>query len=526
MPFNQCSKSLLAVLVTVAALQAQAKTDAGLSPDHLRELLAAPAAEGCLGLAELRTLDTHDALNALYRRHDFAPLWQDSQRLSALRQQLLQLDDDGLPLANYAAVLAARDPDNVCDELQLSSRYLLALEQLSRGSVDLGRIEPRWLPQTLAPPSFPDIVELALSGLENVPSAFDAARPRLPLYRELRAAYAAMDRDPAPWQSVPEGPTLKPGAGDVRLAPLAQRLQQEGLLAPRWVPGEDARYGGELEQAVRVFQADYGLQVDGIVGAQTLAALNVSPRERLMQVRANLERLRWLAAYQGEHALVVNVAGGDIRLYQGEQLIWQSRVQPGRPSRPTPLLISRIDRLTLNPSWTVPPTIMKHDMLPKLRADPHYLVEHDLRVLDLDGHPLDPAGIDWHAARGLMLRQPPGPLNPLGRVVFRLQNPFAIYLHDTPSQNLFARAVREVSSGCVRVENAAGLADLLLEGRSVAQREEIARLQADGATHEVRLPDGPRLIITYWTAEATRDGHVKFLRDPYGLDRTLMSAMQ
>jgi murein L,D-transpeptidase YcbB/YkuD len=171
----------------------------------------------------------------------------------------------------------------------------------------------------------------------------------------------------------------------------------------------------------------------------------------------------------------------------------------------------------------MPPTIVREDALPQIRRNPNYLQEKNLQVLDLQGRPVDPNTLDWRNPTGVMLRQPPGPTNPLGQVVFRLDNPFAIFLHDTPSQDQFAKSSRSVSSGCVRVENAAQLADLLLTSASAEQRSLLLSLQESDVTREVMVPGGPQLIIAYWTAEAGADGRSVLMQDPYNLDQALMN---
>ncbi|MEY4642010.1 MAG: hypothetical protein RLZZ227_2004 [Pseudomonadota bacterium] len=510
--------------LALAPLPARAQS-AGIPLEGIAEVLVASAQLQCGALALLRTLSIDEALTALYQANRFAPLWQDAARLAALQRELRELVDDGLVLADYAAALAATPARDTCAELRLSSVYLLAIEQLSQGRLDLPAIEPRWQAATLPQPAASEVIDLAQRGVQDLRAAFDAARPSLPLYRELRAAFAHMHQSPAARQPIPAGPTLLPGASDARVAQIAQRLREENFLDDA-APVPAATYSPELQRAVEFFQEYRGLEIDGRVGPQTLAALNRAPAQALLQVRVNLERMRWLDAQGDADLLLVNVAGGDMRLYQAGKIVWRSRVLTGQPARPTPLLVSRIDRITLNPSWTVPPTILKEDKLPQIRADLGFLADNELQVLDYAGNPVDPAQVDWTNPVGILLRQAPGPRNPLGALAFRMASPFSVYLHDTPARDLFTKELSNISSGCIRVEDAEGLAEQLLAGRSSQERAEIARLRVDGATHEVYLPEGPRLIIAYWTAEAARDGRVKFFRDPYALDSTLINAFE
>lgn len=529
MLINKSTIPFFASLVLSVALHAQPVPASRVAAGELQALLSGPAALECHGLASLRTVSASKALIEMYERTGFVFQWQAPERLAALQHELAQLSDDGLILADYTYTLNASPAAEACNDLRVSSEYLLALEHLSLGRLPQETFARQWYDANALPAPPPNLVDLALKGLQDMPEAFDSARPGLPLYRELRLAYRQMNKQPAPQQTLPAGATIKPGFEDPRLPQLLQRLKAEGYLAEARqfsVESRPLRYDNYTEQAVRRFQADHGLQADGLVGVQTVAALNVSPLQRLQQVRSNLERLRWLNNQRSNFMLLVNIAGGDIRLYRGEEIVWQSRVMTGRPERPTPALISRVNRITINPSWTVPPTILKEDKLPQIRRNPAFLQENDLHVLDFQGRVVDPAQVDWNNPTGIMLRQPPGPSNPLGRIAFRFSSPFAIYLHDTPSQGLFAKSARNVSSGCVRVEDAAGLASQLLAEKSEAERTEIALLQESGETHEISLRDGPQLIIAYWTAEAGSNGQVRYLRDPYNLDHALMTAFR
>lgn len=527
--------SCLAWAVTPA--KAEFTVNVALTP--IQEVLADDPAARCPSLPELRSMPVQEALQQLYEANGYTPLWKDSKRTRDLHEQLLDLAHDGLNPRQYVAERDSAE-DALCRELRQSALYLQGLEHLSRGRLDQQRHEPVWTSTSLLPPVRVSVARLGVTGLSDMREAFDTARPSLPLYRQLRQAYQAMDHDPPELPAFADGPAIKPGSNDPRLAQLAQRLMVSGYLKPLASAGpltepllpsaepvlaQPLSYDLPLQQAVRAFQADHGLQPDGIVGRQTVAALNISPADRLLQVQINLERLRWLDARRHHHALLVNSAGSNAVLYEGNDIRWQSRVQSGSPNRATPLLDSRINRVTLNPSWTIPPTIMREDKLPQIRSNPAYFAERDLQVLDPQGNRLDPADIDWSNPRGVMLRQPPGPDNPLGQMVFRFDNPFSVFLHDTPSQSLFARAVRNVSSGCVRVEQATDLADHLFHSLDARQREQIEQQLASGRTREVRVANGPQVLLTYWTAQADTDGQLYFTPDPYGLDRKLAEAL-
>ena len=490
------------------------------------------------GLPDLRSQPMASALNTLYQAMGYIAIWHQESRMQALQTALLQLPADGLNPREYL-VPAPVDADPACADLHYSAHYLQALEHLSRGRLDQQRHEPVWQSKHVVPPVRKSVAQLGILGLDDPALAFEAARPTLPLYRQLRAAYQQMDAGLPDLAPFPDGPLLKPGNTDPRLPQLAQRLMLTGYFDPNASAGpldqpvlaepallytQPLIYDDKLQRAVRAFQADHGLQPDAVVGPQTVTALNISPQQREQQVRINLERLRWLDARRQHHSLIVNAAGSMALLHEGDSIRWQSRVQSGTPGRATPLLDSRINRVTLNPSWTIPPTIMREDKLPQIRSNPAYFDERNLLAVAADGTLLDPATVDWNAPGSVMLREPPGPNNPLGRMVFRFDNPFSVFLHDTPSQALFARAVRNVSSGCVRVEEADELADYLFYTLDQQQRERIEQRMESGKTHEIRVENGPQILLTYWTAEGRADGRLGFTPDPYQLDAPLISA--
>lgn len=274
------------------------------------------------------------------------------------------------------------------------------------------------------------------------------------------------------------------------------------------------------------FQARNNLDVDGVLGPATLAAMNVIPAARMDQLRVNLERFRWLAREMEPTLLLVDIAGAHLTFYRDGQALWQTRTQVGRAARPTPLLKSAITHITLNPTWTVPPTILREDKLPHIQRDPGYLANHGLRVLDASGKELNPRRVDWNNPGGVMLRQDPGPQNPLGQVAIRFANPFSVYLHDTPSQQLFAKETRTLSSGCVRVEKAMQLTDLLLSEATPAERERIAQILASRETRNVKLPRPVPILLAYWTAQVDEDGELVFKADIYGHDEKILDALK
>lgn len=285
-------------------------------------------------------------------------------------------------------------------------------------------------------------------------------------------------------------------------------------------------YDEHLVAAVKQFQRDQYLEDDGAIGPATRAALNISAQARVDQIRVNLDRARWLLHHIPDELLLVDIAGFKITYFKGGEERWKSRVQVGMSYRTTPVFKSEVNYITLNPTWTVPPTILRKDILPKLRQDLSYLREHNIRVLDSNGQQLDPATIDWHRPGNVTLRQDAGDDAALGKAVIRFPNPYAVYLHDTPHQRLFNKSQRAFSSGCIRVERALELVELLLAETPDWDGAALSKALATGKTRNVTLAKRVPIMLAYWTVDALSDTKVAFKPDIYARDKAVLAALE
>ena len=476
----------------------------------------------CPSLAPRIDAATLARLQAFYQQQGDVPLWAAAERRQALQTQLLMLADDGLDPTHYSLPTPDAAANVLCSDIGTSEQYLHALQDLHYGRLQQSRFEPLWHSQPPSRDPDTEVLAFATTGLHDMAQAFDQARPAADLYRSLRNVYSTLRQQPLPqWDAVASGPLLRPGMEDPRVPELARRLYRGGYLVSE-PKGNGKQYRDELVQAVKAFQVSHSLQSDGVIGAGTVAELNISPLMRREQLRINLERFRWLSQDLEPEGVLVNVAAAQLSVYQSGIPVWQTRLQVGRAERQTPLLKSRITRLTLNPTWTIPPTIMREDKLPAIRLNPEYLRQQNLQVLDPEGRPLAPEHIDWARPGNILLRQEAGPRNPLGKIVMRFPNPYSVYLHDTPSQPLFTKGPRAFSSGCVRVEQPLLLRDLLV---TPAERTRTDELLATGVTHEFRLATPVPVLLGYWTVEVDRQGGLVYAPDIYGRDLVLMKAM-
>ncbi|MBU2618786.1 MAG: L,D-transpeptidase family protein [Proteobacteria bacterium] len=326
------------------------------------------------------------------------------------------------------------------------------------------------------------------------------------------------------WPQVPAGPTLHEGDMDVRTPLLRQRLVASGDLTAPTVEGSFFLFDTTLREAVQRFQARHGLIADGLVGAKTLTELNVPLSERIRQLTASLERCQPLPSLLEPRHILINIADFTLKLYEDGELRLSMPVIVGKTYRQTPVFNGRISSLVLNPAWEVPHSIATKDLLPKIKKNPGYLRTSDIRVFRgwNPGTEVDSAGVDWASLSPsrfpYRLRQEPGPDNALGRVKFLFPNPYDVYLHDTPSRELFQKDDRTFSSGCIRLARPLELAVHLLQGTPLGSMEALTAAIAGEKTRTIPLPSPIAIYMAYMTAWVDRDGTVQFRRDIYNRD--------
>jgi murein L,D-transpeptidase YcbB/YkuD len=288
-------------------------------------------------------------------------------------------------------------------------------------------------------------------------------------------------------------------------------------------------YDATLEQAVKAFQDRHGLTPDGAIGPGTRAAMNVPVEQRIDQIRINLERGRWtLHEMKGEFVLV-DVAGFYVSYFRNDEPIWTSKVIVGRDERETPIFRSKITYVVFNPTWTIPPGILVKDKLPDLRRNPGALKKMNIRVLDGSGREVNPYSVNWHKYGPSRLPpyqfvQDPGPNNALGLVKVMFPNPYLVYLHDSPAKSLYEQDQRTFSSGCIRVQKAFDLAELVLNDPQW-NKQAMDAVIATKETRTVNLKQPVPVLILYWTAQPRPDGQVVFRNDVYGRDPGTLAAL-
>ena len=438
-----------------------------------------------------------------------------AEQVSLLLDVLADAESHGFGPQEFTAPVAAellqsQDPrERALGQAQLAEAVLRYAKAVHVGRLPLEDFRNEWglRPAPYDPqPEFAravagDQLKAWIEGLPPPYTGYQTLRQGLANYREIAARGG--------WRPISPGPDLKVGDSGPRVLELRARLAAEDIaVAPVGPPVFD----DALAAAVARAQKRFGLQDSGVANASTLAALNTPVQERIDQIVANMERWRWLPQVLPTDRIQVNIAAAVLTVFHEDTPTLSMRAVTGRPGDETPMLQSQIQSLVFNPPWNVPSGIAAKELWPKERAHPGYLRAHGFTVI--------PTG-----DTGSRLQQKAGPTSALGRIKFDFPNPYAVYLHDTPSQGTFGRYSRLASHGCVRLQKPLVLAKALFAGDPTWTPEAIEATIASGKTVRAPLSQPIAVLLFYWTAYVGPDGQVNFRGDPYGWDRELIQRL-
>lgn len=477
------------------------------------------------------------SLERLYSLRHYVPVWTDmagpNNRASILRQFLHVADEEGLTPGEFH-LSAIEDVWHRQTSSELATLDILLSDAFFRYAtqVSVGRafpldVDPQWHIAA------PQVHAVRLLQKMLISADFEAAMRVLPPqhtgYQRLREALARYRHLAAKggWPLLPAGPSLREGMRTSRVGVLRKRLHAEGDLQDTHV--EDERlFDPTMKFAVDRFQVRHGLKMDGVVGPATRSAMNVPIADRITQIILNMERWRWLPRKLGERYLIVNTAGYDLTAFDQGQARFSMWVVIGKQERQTPEIDGAMHTVVFNPYWTVPTTIVIEDLIPAQLRNPRYLQAKKIRVFANLSKQIEvnPRKIDWSQYTKenfpYVLRQDPGPYNPLGRLKFLFSNKFDVYLHDTPSRQLFDQKQRTFSSGCIRVEDPMQLATFLLAFNADWDKSHILAAVDSGQTREVKLEKSLPIYLLYLTVWVGSDDSVHFYPDVYGRDRAIV----
>jgi murein L,D-transpeptidase YcbB/YkuD len=543
----------------IEPLKPSPKTDT----DRYSEVIAPQATETVEGViaARLAAAKEHADLRAFYSVRKNAPIWITDNALNAKAlatiEHIKRAEDDGLdPTAFVLPDPEATDssPEQLAAAEIALSRAVAAYARQAQG----GRLEPTSLGPLVTPeperPRRGDVLKL-MAEREDAADWLDTYNPPHAGFRALKTKLAelrkaASEPPPPPPPEIPAAKkSLKPGAADGRVPLLRARLGLPKVMTEiatadgETMEVESRIYDEPLVEAVKAFQKRQGLNADGVVGNQTVALLNETGtvEDPTALVLMNMERWRWLPRHLGRTHILVNVPEFMARIVRNGEIIHETRVITGSKQNPSPIFSDEMDHIIVNPAWNVPESIAAKEMLPQLQKDPSYLERQGFEVSYIGPkkkvvvnswfgtRTYTTAGINWATMspedmKWIRIRQPPGERNALGHIKFMFPNKHAVYLHDTPTRNLFAKDMRALSHGCIRVQDPFRLADVLLEGTGL-DGTQLKGMVGGGAEKRIDLAHKIPIHIAYFTAEVLPDGSLLTRPDVYGTDRKIQAAL-
>ncbi len=481
----------------------------------------------------------HEIILRVYQDSEFQPYWTNDDNIRSLISLIDEAPDHGLLSADYnmdelRLILSEREnnPSAMIEagsDILLTESLLLYAYHRRLGKITPSTIDPdiNYKRQAFQNQPLSQTLHELLEAI-SLREFIDIVAPSGPYYKGIQQwlhRYRQLAAEGG-WPAVPEGPALRLGDKDPRVALVRKRLAVTGEL-PEDADLSSTTFNEQLERAVIKFQARHALEDDGIAGKQTIAAMDVLVEDRISQLRVSLERIRWVNQEAVQTFVAVNIASFQAFMIRNGELEWSTRAMVGKDYRRTPIFRGDIQYMEFNPTWTIPPTILRNDTLPAVKKDPGYLAAKNIRVIDSNGAFVDPLTVDWaQYSKGApyTFRQDPGPDNSLGMVKFIFPNRHSVFLHDTPHRELFNRPERAFSSGCIRIEDPLKLAELLLTDEHY-QGPRLQSIVESGKTQRIYLDRPVPIIILYLTTGLDSDGNILFYKDIYEKDRKVLEAL-
>ncbi|NNC37097.1 MAG: L,D-transpeptidase family protein [Hyphomonadaceae bacterium] len=503
----------------------------------LREsIIIQPAAQTNIVEKEpkIRQLLAPDSVNELYEP-SIEPLvadtsdkylWGNNQNYADLIITLENLSLHGLNPDHYhLEKLKTLQEDKSERDIWATDAWHSAAAHMIYGKIDPVTVEPDWT-AVRRDVNITERMQYALAS-DNIADSLEDLAPKQPEYVALREELSRLRTlAEAPIALVPAGEAIKKGMKSGRVRALQERLVQLSLLLDENVNGE---MDEQTVNALKVFQFQSELDNDGVAGTATIAALNLGVQDKINQVRVNMERARWLPDFLGKKHVRVNIAAFKTTAWNNGKVERTHLAIVGKSFRKTPVFSDEIEYMIFNPWWETPPSLARADKLPAFRRDPGAVKRLGFQVLDRSGNLVDSTTIDWNSVSAsnfpYRIRQAPGELNALGKVKIMFPNPHNVYLHDTPTRDLFAKQQRAFSSGCIRTQDPLDLATWLLSDTKEWTAENINKAVASGKETRANLTAKIPVHILYNTVVWDETGGIKFLDDIYDRDSAILSAL-
>ncbi|MCS5489780.1 L,D-transpeptidase family protein [Algoriphagus limi] len=497
-----------------------------------------------------REIQNHNSILEFYGSRNFESLWIDSNELSELayelRYEIEQSKFDGLNPQDYHFALiqtffkaieenkkAGFEPflEDLADiELFLSDAVIRLAQDLDQGKLDPSKLNQSWnIPKKAANFNSPVFFQKLAKDRALRPLLIDLY-PKMNAYSKgrevIRDLVSRMEEDELDWSNLRTNKSIKVGESDGAIPSIRERLAFWNYLDVG--DFESKTYDSLLFNTIIRFQEDNGLEADGIIGKNTLAALNHSPEDLIGKISVNLERLRWLEDSQlSSEAIMVNIPDFSLVYLNRFDTVFFSKVIVGKTDNQTPVFRATMSYIVFSPYWNVPTSIVNKEIIPAVRKNSNYLARNNMEVLSYSGQAIDPQLVNWKGRSiPYLIRQKPGPSNSLGLVKFMFPNSFSVYIHDTPAKHLFDRDTRSMSHGCIRLAKPFDFAKLLLQDQEKWTDEKIKESMNQDHEVKVELTEKIPVYVVYLTFWTDGKGNPYFRPDLYYRDQEILDRLR
>lgn len=465
-------------------------------------------------------------LKELYKSTGYRTIWQSKENRKTILKFLLDSGEEGLNPADYhinklqkyeqkIAVLNSEERANY--DILLTRNFQKYIAHLTTGRLNPRALYPDWdLKENKI-----DINQTIAEMLESDSLTYktEQLKPNSIVYKRLKKALKIIDNLPNDtFKRIEIADKIVANDTNPSVIDIKKRLIYWNDLKP-----EDSLsniYDSKTIEAVKKFQIRHGLSADGVIGKGTVLSLNFSKKQRREQILANLERWKWFPKEMGNEYIIINIPEYKLTLIKDGDSIRTHKIIVGRAKRKTPILSSKLSHAIFNPTWTVPPTILKEDVIPSIIKNRNYLAQTNIKVYDKSGAVVSANNWKLSNAKSYRYVQSPGTFNSLGMVKLTFPNRFSVYLHDTNHRDFFSKSIRSLSSGCVRVDHPLELAEYLLDDPTHWNLEKITKTLQSEKTKQIRLKKELPIHILYWTAWSEKNNLI-FRDDIYNLDADL-----
>ena len=524
----------------------------GEVPEHVGEQLHTIAAEGVLpGLRWANFSDCRQNVQAMYEAINYAPAWmregQATSQALAVISALVNSQAKGLNPEDYDAsrwpsrLIALKAAPGSADTVAQFDAALTINAMRYLSNLRIGRVNPKpvefGIDLDQIHYDLPHYLAQQILSASNLPDTLNRVEPQYLGYKRTETALQTYLTLATQDQGVPlpdPRQTVTAGEAYSGVEQLDKRLRLLGdLPETAVVTAGRAVYEGPLVEAVKHFQARHGMKADGNLDRGTIRLLNTPLGVRVVQLNDSLERWRWLPPDYPRLPVMVNVPGFRLRVFSDDHHVaMRMNVVVGQAVRhQTPMFAKEMKYIVFRPYWNLPLDITRAETVPRLRRDPRYLMRKGFEATDHSGKIAVSGAVNANTLAEiqsgmLLVRQKPGQSNALGLVKFIFPNEFDVYLHSTPSPQLFNQSRRDFSHGCIRVEKPAELAAWLLRDQPEWTLEKVrAAMQSGPDNQQVNLSMPLPVVIVYLTAIVEEDGQVYFFNDIYGHDSALNAAL-